>query len=140
MLSATAIRVATGPLCELAPKPLGIHTNERNIFMSQTTTTSSKSDRAPEGARHATVGENVQEELMRLRDDLHRVAHDVRMKTKGAGAEIQDTRRMLEREAKRFSAEVEEAVDRTQADLLEAGKALRTRFEKLANKIAFPAN
>ena len=57
-------------------------------------------------AMEPTVRENVQEELLRLRDDLYRIAHDVRMKSKGASAEIQDTRRMLEREVKRFGAEV----------------------------------
>jgi hypothetical protein len=47
---------------------------------------------------------------------------------------------MLEREAKRFSAEVEEAVQRTQEDLLEAGKNLRMRFQKLANQVVLPPN
>ena len=45
---------------------------------------------------------------------------------------------MLEREAKRFSAEVEEAVERTQEDLIEAGKDLRMRFQKLRNQIVMP--
>ncbi|MGB5703516.1 MAG: hypothetical protein WBM48_11925 [Polyangiales bacterium] len=82
----------------------------------------------------------MNQELHRLRDELSRTAHDIRMKTKGAGAEVQDTRRMLEREAKRFSAEVEEAVQRTQEDLLEAGKNLRMRFQKLANQVVLPPN
>lgn len=88
----------------------------------------------------ATVRENVTEELHRLRDELSRTAHEIRMQSKGASAEVQDTRRMLEREAKRFSAEVEEAIERTQADLLRAGKDLQMRFQKLANQIVMPPN
>jgi light-regulated signal transduction histidine kinase (bacteriophytochrome) len=87
-----------------------------------------------------TVRENVTEELHRLRTQLSRTAHEIRMKSKGAGAEVKDTLTMLEREAKRFSAEVDEAVERTQEDLIRAGKDLQTRFEKLANQIAMPAN
>ena len=87
-----------------------------------------------------TVRENVSEELARLRDELSRTAHEMRMKTKGASAAVQDTRRMLEREAQRFSAEVEEAVERTQEDLMRAGKDLRMRFQKLANHIVRPPN
>lgn len=87
-----------------------------------------------------TVRENVQDELIRLRDDLYRIAHEVRMKSKGAGAEIQDTRRMLEREMKRFSAEVGQAIDRTQRDLLQLGDDLRSRYQHLANQIALPPN
>ncbi len=87
-----------------------------------------------------TVGENVSEELNRLRSELSRTAHEIRMKSKGASAEVQDTRRMLEREAKRFSAEVEDAVERTQEDLVRAGKDLRMRFQKLANQIVMPSN
>jgi gas vesicle protein len=87
-----------------------------------------------------TVRKNVTEELDRLRDELARTAHDIRLKSKDASAEVQDTRRMLEREAKRFSAEVEEAVQRTQEDLLEAGKDLRVRFQKLAKEIGLPLN
>ncbi len=85
-----------------------------------------------------TVRENVTEELTRLRDELSRTAHELRMKSKGASAEVQDTRKMLEREAKRFSAEVEEAVERTQDDLIQAGKDLRMRFQKLTNQIVTP--
>lgn len=85
-----------------------------------------------------TVPANVTEELTRLRDELSRAAHELRMKSKGASAEVQDTRRMLEREAQRFSAEVEEAVERTQEDLLQAGQDLRMRFQKLANQIVLP--
>jgi hypothetical protein len=91
-------------------------------------------------AMEPTVRENVQEELLRLRDDLYRIAHDVRMKSKGASAEIQDTRRMLEREVKRFGAEVGQAIDRTQQDLVQLGDDLRLRYQKLANQIAFPPN
>ncbi len=86
------------------------------------------------------VRKNVEEELIRLRDDLYRIAKDVRMKSKGASAEIQHTRRMLEREVKRFAAEVEQAVDRTQQDLVQLGDDLRMRYQKLANQIVFPPN
>jgi hypothetical protein len=91
-------------------------------------------------ASEPTVRENLTEELARLRDELARTAHEIRMKSKGAGAEVQDTRRMLDREAKRFSAEVEEAVERTQEDLIRAGKDLKQRFQKLANQIVMPPN
>lgn len=103
-----------------------------NVITPQASSTASRSDRS--------VGENVQKELMSLRSELERIAHDLRMKSKGASAEIQDTRRMLEREAKRFGAEVEEAVDRTQRDLIESGRALRVRFQQLADEIALPSN
>jgi hypothetical protein len=84
--------------------------------------------------------ENVQEELVRLRVDLNRIAHDIRMKSKGASAEIQQTRRILERELRRFGAEVDQLIDRTREDLVEVGKDLRMRFTKLAHQIAFPAS
>jgi ElaB/YqjD/DUF883 family membrane-anchored ribosome-binding protein len=106
-------------------------------MQENTENSSTANDRRPSGP---TVRENMNQELHRLRDELSRTAHDIRMKTKGAGAEVQDTRRMLEREAKRFSAEVEEAVQRTQEDLLEAGKNLRMRFQKLANQVVLPPN
>ena len=102
--------------------------------------TSVQSTRHDRETSEPTVRKNVSEELNRLRDELARTAHDIRMKSKGASAEVQDTRRMLEREATRFSAEVEEAVERTQEDLLEAGKDLRIRFRTLANQIVLPAN
>jgi ElaB/YqjD/DUF883 family membrane-anchored ribosome-binding protein len=91
-------------------------------------------------ASKPSVRENVTEELHRLRDELSRTAEQIRMKTKDASAEVQDTRRMLEREAQRFSAEVEEAVDRTQEDLVQAGRDLRKRFQKLADEIVAPAS
>ena len=82
----------------------------------------------------------AQEELIQLRNDLSRIAQDVRMKSKGASAEIQHTRRMLEREVKRFSAEVGQAVDRTQHDLMQLGNDLRMRYQKLTNQIVLPPN
>lgn len=88
----------------------------------------------------STVRENVQDEFVRLREELNRIAHEIRMKSKGAGAEIQDTRQMLEREAKRFGAEVDEAVDRTREDLARTGRDLMTRFQTLANEIALPSS
>ena len=87
-----------------------------------------------------SVRENLTEEVNRLRDELSRTVHDIRMMSKGASAEVQDTLRMLEREAKRFSAEAEEAVERTQEDLVQAGKDLQMRFQTLANHIAMPRN
>ncbi|MDH3653636.1 MAG: hypothetical protein OEN21_05160 [Myxococcales bacterium] len=96
---------------------------------------STTNDREPS---EPTVRETVTDELTRLRDELSRTAHEIRMKSKGASAEAQDTRRMLEREAKRFSAEVEEAVERTQEDLVEAGKDLQMRFQELAKQLAHP--
>ncbi len=91
-------------------------------------------------AGEQSVRENVQDELIRLRTDLYRIAHEVRMKSKGASAEVQDTRRMLEREVKRFGAEVGQAVERTQQDLIRFGDDLRLRYQKLANQIALPPN
>jgi ketosteroid isomerase-like protein len=93
-----------------------------------------------EPSREPTVRKNVQEELMRLRVDLNRIAHEIRMKSKNASAEIQDTRQVLERELRRFGTEVDQAIDRTREDLVEAGKDLRMRFTKLAHQIAFPAS
>jgi hypothetical protein len=82
--------------------------------------------------------EDLGDQLLQLRDELARRAHDLRMKSKGSSSEVHDTRRMLEREAQRFSVEVEEAVERTQRDLINAGKALQMRFQALANQIAMP--
>ena len=83
-----------------------------------------------------TVRAKVSEELTRLRDELSRTAHEMRMKTKDASAEVQETRKNLEQEVKRFSAEVDQAVERTQDDLVQVGKDLRARFQKLAHQIA----
>lgn len=108
--------------------------------MEPTTNVPSKNNDPKSESSEPTVRANVAEELKRLRDELSRTAHEIRMKTKGASAEVQDTRRMLEREVKRFGAEVEEAAERTQEDLLKVGKDLRKRFDKLANEIVLPAN
>lgn len=86
------------------------------------------------------VRENVAGELRRLRDDLWRIAEDVRMKAKGASAEVESTRRALEREVERFSDEVKDAAENTRGDLKEVGEDLRTRFRKLANQIVMPAS
>ncbi len=100
-----------------------------------------KQSKTPKGtAMQRPVRKNVEEELLRLRDDLYRIAKDIRMKSKGASAEIQHTRQMLEREVKRFGAEVQQAADRTQQDLLQLGGDLRMRYQKLANQIVFPPN
>lgn len=98
-------------------------------------TQSNTHDRSAPGSR---VREDRAEHLMQLRDELARRAHELRMKSKGSSAEVQDTLRMLDREAKRFSAEVEEAVEHTQSDLIDFGEKLQKRFQKLANQIAMP--
>jgi len=82
-----------------------------------------------------TVRENVTDELSRLRDNLTRIAHDVRMKSKGASAEVKATRDKLEKEVERFSADVEKAADETKKDLMRVGQDLQMRFEKLANQV-----
>ena len=87
-----------------------------------------------------TVADNISSELSAMRDELERVAHDVRMKSKGAGAELQERRRTIEREIKRFSAELSVAADETRQDLKAAGQALRTRLHQLANEIALPSS
>lgn len=91
-------------------------------------------------AGQRSVRENVSEELVQLRDDLSRIAHDMRMKTKDASDEIKDTQRKLEREAKRFGEEIERAVDRTQEDLVKVGRDLRRRYEKLADEAGWSLN
>lgn len=87
-----------------------------------------------------TVADNIASELSALRDELERVAHDVRMKSKGASAEVQDTRRALEREIKRFSADITVAADETRKDLKQTGKDLRMRLQQLANQIVLPSS
>jgi len=102
-----------------------------------------KQTQSPSGAEttdQRTVRENVSEELVQLRAELSRIAHDMRMKTKDASVEIKDTQRMLEREAKRFAEEVEHAVDRTQEDLVELGRDLRRRYENLAEQAGWSLN
>lgn len=86
-----------------------------------------------------TVGQNVAEELSRLRDDLWRMASAVQMKAKGASAEVQSTRQALQREVERFSEQVKDAADDTREDLKQTGEDLRMRFQKLANQIVLPA-
>jgi len=85
-----------------------------------------------------TMARNIASELSDLRNELERVAHDVRMKSKGAGAEVQDTRRALEEEIKRFSADIAVAADQTRQDLKRTGKDLHSRLQKLANQIVLP--
>jgi len=104
--------------------------------MEQAMTTKPKTDPRTSSEPHRR--HDLGDQLIQLRDELARRAHDLRMKSKGSSADVHDTRRMLEREAKRFSVEVEEAVERTQRDLISAGKALQVRFRKLANEIAMP--
>ena len=82
-----------------------------------------------------TVGENVADELSRLRDRLSRLAQEVRMKSKGASDEIQNTREVLEKEVKRFSDEVQSAAGDTRDDLQEVGQDLQARLQGLANQI-----
>jgi hypothetical protein len=86
-----------------------------------------------------TVRHNFNEEVGRLRDDLMRTAHELRMKSKGASAEVQSTLSALEREAKRFSDEVANAAEETGEDLKQVGDDLRIRFQKLANQIVMPS-
>lgn len=85
-----------------------------------------------------SVQQDLEEQLIQLRDELSRTAHELRMKSKGSSAEVHDTLKMLDREAKRFRAEVEEAVERTQRDLIDFGEVLQMRLQKLANQIAMP--
>lgn len=101
-------------------------------------TTNTQTTNRQDKSSEPTVRENVKEELTRLRDQLSRTAHEMRMKTKNAGDEILETRDRLEQEVKRFNAEVDQAVEDTQADLVETGKELRMRFQKLANQIVLP--
>ena len=86
------------------------------------------------------VGENVVKELKDLRDELSRTAHEIRMKSKGASAEVRDTGRDLEREVQRFSAQVDSAAKDTAEYLRRVGKDLRARFQQLASQIVGPAS
>lgn len=90
-------------------------------------------------AAKPTVRHNVGEELGRLRDDLMRTAHELRMKSKSASAEVLSTLSALEREAERFSDEVATAAKETGEDLKQVGDDLRIRFQKLANQIVMPS-
>lgn len=84
------------------------------------------------------VRQNISEDIMRLCDDLSRTAHEMRMKSKGASAEVRSTASALEREVKRFRQQVKDAAAETQDDLKQVGEDLRIRFQKLANQIVMP--
>jgi len=86
------------------------------------------------------VGKKVANDLNDLRDELSRTAHEIRMKSKGASAEIQNTGRELEQEVQRFSAQVDAAAKDTAEDLRRVGKDLRDRFQKLAAQIIGPSS
>lgn len=102
----------------------------------QTTT----NDEQTNNASMPTVAQNAGEELVELRTVLERMAHDLRMKTKGAGEEMVHTRRALEAELKRFSTQVSVAADETRDDLQTVGRDLKSRMQKLANQIAIPSS
>lgn len=106
---------------------------------TEQTMTVASSRRSTERSQ-SSVRENVAQELSHLRDDLWRIAEDVRMKAKGASTEIQSTRQALEREVQRFSDQIKDAADDTQDDLKQVGEDLRMRLQKLANQIAMPAS
>jgi hypothetical protein len=139
-----ALSAEDWPHRAFAPAMRRVRSTERNqatmeqpMSRQTPTTTSTTNDRK---ASNPSVRDNVTAELQRLRDELSRTVEEIRMKTKDASAEVQDTRKMLEREAERFGAEVEEAVDRTQEDLVRAGQDLRKRFQKLASEIGASAS
>ena len=102
--------------------------------------TQNEAQRSAANRSERTVADNISSELSAMRDELERLAHDVRMKSKGASADVQDRRRAIEREIKRFSAEITVAADETRQDLKEAAEALRTRLHKLANQLALPSS
>jgi predicted translin family RNA/ssDNA-binding protein len=106
--------------------------------MQEEANTTNEQHARPGSPNEPRVRGNAQEDLVRLRDELYRLAHDVRMKSKGAGAEVQDTQRMLESEVLRFGAEIDQAVEKTQDQLRRLGDDLRARYQKLANQIALP--
>lgn len=96
------------------------------------------SNLAPTAVDQPIVRENVAEELSQLRNDLWRVAHEVRMKSKGASAEVKSSRAALEREVERFSEQVKGAAEEAQEDLKQIGEDLRMRLQKLVNQIVMP--
>lgn len=83
--------------------------------------------------------EIVARKASHLRDNLWRLAHEVRMKSKGASAEVKSTRVALEREVERFSEQVKSAAEEPYDDLQQQAEDLRMRFQKLANQIVMPA-
>jgi uncharacterized coiled-coil DUF342 family protein len=84
------------------------------------------------------VAQNVTDELTSLRTELQRTVHDLRMKTKGASAEVQHTLKVLDEEVKRFAGQVADAAEETRTDLKKVGTDLRMRVQKLANQVTLP--
>ncbi len=123
---------ASGPAAPESSLKGTAHMQQQQTQNNADSSTANRSER--------TVVDSISSELSAMRDELERIAHDVRMKSKGASAEVQDRRRVIEREIKRFSAEISVAADETRQDLKETGEALRMRLHELANQLALPSS
>jgi hypothetical protein len=83
--------------------------------------------------------DQARQELTELRDELARMAKDLRMKTLGAGAEAQGTLSALETEYRRFATQVDLPAQERLENIRQLGERLKRRFEKLHHQLASDA-
>jgi hypothetical protein len=87
----------------------------------------------------SNVRQNVSSELSKLRTEMERMVEDLRMKSKTASAEAQNTVEALDAEVKRFAGDIADAADDTRDDLRKVGRDLRMRIQKLTNQVKLPS-
>ncbi len=79
-------------------------------------------------------------ELAILRAHLERLAHEMRMKTRGADAELRDRSRMLAREVTWFSEQASKPETKSHDYLIRLGASLHRQLGELRNQVAISIN
>lgn len=97
-------------------------------------------DSAPIQGADPTRRKYAARELALLRVHLERLAHEMRMKTLGTGAEMQDRSRVLAQRVAWFSEQVSEAEHSSHNELRRIGDDLHVRLQKLAHEVAMSIN
>ena len=79
-------------------------------------------------------------ELAILRTHLERLAHEMRMRTRGAGAKMQDQSRVLAREVMWFSEQASQVDSDSRDSLLRIGASLHRQLRELRHQVAMSIN
>lgn len=77
----------------------------------------------------------VREELRHTRDELWRLADEIRVKIHLAGMEVKDTWDRLEPKLQEFEDRMEDATEKIGAELKDASSDLKARMQKLRDEI-----
>ena len=77
----------------------------------------------------------IKEELRQTRDELWRLADEIRVKIHLAGMEVKDTWGRLEPRLQEFEQRVEDATEKIGAELKDASTDLKERLQKLRDEI-----